>query len=225
MGYNVLLVEDDEQLQEIITDYFSDKSKGEIHVTCVGTGLECDEKFFEQEFDLILLDVMLPDTDGFTICKSLRKHNNIPIVFMTARHSESDRLYGYELGCDDYVSKPFSLAELYVKVLALIKRDKGIVGEETVSSGAIMMNLYRRTVFVNGKEISLTPKVYAILRILITSRGRMVSREQLLVKVWGYDFEGNERVVDNHVKKLRRALGSAASQIKTVVKIGYKLEG
>lgn len=225
MTYDILLVEDDEQLQEIITDYFSDKSDGSMRITCAGTGSESDEKFFDQSFDLVLLDIMLPDTDGFTLCKGLRKQSDIPIIFLTARHSEDDRLHGYALGCDDYISKPFSLAELYAKSLALIKRDKRIVREEKISAGDIVMDLYRGIVSVRTAEINLSPKTYALLKILLINHGKLISREHLLAQVWGYDFAGSDRVVDNHIKKLRQALGPAGKQIKTVVKSGYRMEG
>jgi len=168
---------------------------------------------------------MLPEVDGFTICREVRKRSNVPIIFITARHQEQDRLHGYNLGCDDYIVKPFSLAELYAKVTALIRRAKGTVRNEVMRAGSIGLNPYRYTVMVNDTEVALAPMEFAILKILIENTGRLVSRESLLIRIWGYDFEGNDRVVDNHVKKLRKALGDASKQIKTVIKRGYKLEG
>jgi DNA-binding response OmpR family regulator len=135
-------------------------------------------------------------------------------------------LHGYSLGCDDYIVKPFSLAELYAKVKALIKRTKGMVRkDEIMTAGKISLNPYRYTVFVEDEEIILTPKEFTILKILMENRGQVVSREEFLIRVWGYDFEGSERVVDNQIKKLRKSLGNASKQIKTVFKRGYKLEG
>lgn len=224
MSYQLLLVEDDGELREIITDYFVDKSKGAFSIDSAKTGDEGQLKCFENEYDLVLLDVMLPEVDGFTICKELRRNSDVPIVFITARNNVSDRLHGYNLGCDDYISKPFSLAELYAKVTALIKRTKGMVRKEVMRAGSMELDPYRCTVFVNDKEVILAPKEFAILKILMENCGVVVSRESLLIRIWGYDFEGNERVVDNHVKKLRRALGDASNQIKTVIKKGYKLE-
>lgn len=224
MTYKILLVEDDEELREIITDYFEEKSSGTLFIDGARTGDEGQQKCMENEYDLVLLDVMLPEVDGFTICRELRKNSDVPIVFITARHSEEDRLHGYNLGCDDYISKPFSLAELYAKVFALIKRAKGMVRNEILTAGRIKLDPYRYTVLVDEEEVMLAPKEYAILKILMENAGKVVSRESLLIRVWGYDFEGNERVVDNHIKKLRQSLGVAASQIKTVVKIGYRLE-
>jgi DNA-binding response OmpR family regulator len=225
MAYKFLLVEDDPELREIITDYFMEKSDGVFQIDIAGTGGEGRQKCLESEYDFVLLDVMLPEVDGFTICRELRKKSDVPIVFITARQQEDDRLHGYRLGCDDYLTKPFSLAELYAKVTALIRRAKGTVRNEVMTAGAVKLDLYRYRVFVNDIEVSLAPIEFAVLKILMENRGRLVSRESLLTRVWGYDFAGNDRVVDNHVKKLRKALGVAAAQIKTVFKRGYKLEG
>ncbi len=225
MVFKLLLVEDDAEIREIITDYFMEKSGGTLQMDTAGTGNDGRQKCLENEYDLVLLDVMLPEIDGFAICRELRNKSNVPLIFITARHHEQDRLHGYHLGCDDYIAKPFSLAELYAKVTALIRRAKGMVGNETMAAGSIKLNPYRYTIFVNDVEVSLAPIEFAILKILMENRGRLVSRESLLIRIWGYDFEGNDRVVDNHVKKLRKALGDAANQIKTVIKRGYKLEG
>lgn len=225
MAYKFLLVEDDAELREIITDYFIEKSDGTFDMDLAKTGNEGWRKCLENEYDLVLLDVMLPEVDGFAICRELRKKSDVPIVFITARHNETDRLHGYHLGCDDYIAKPFLLAELYAKVTALIRRSKGMVKNEVMEAGTIKLNPYRCTVFVNEAEVILAPMEFAILKILMENRGRLVSRESLLIRIWGYDFEGNDRVVDNHVKKLRKALGDASTQIKTVFKRGYKLEG
>ena len=225
MAYKLLLVEDDAEIREIITDYFAGKSEGVFHIDTAGTGGEGRQKCAENEYDLVLLDVMLPEVDGFTICRELRKSSDVPIIFITARHDEEDRLHGYRLGCDDYISKPFSLAELYAKVTALIRRAKGTVRNEMMTAGCIKLDPYRYTVCVNDEEVALAPMEYAILKILMENRGRLVSRESLLIRIWGYDFEGNDRVVDNHVKKLRKSLGGASEQIKTVIKKGYRLEG
>lgn len=225
MAFRILLVEDDPELTEIIIDYFTEKSGGTLQLETAKTGEEGLEKCVDQNYELVLLDVMLPEVDGFTICKELREHSDVPIVFLTARHDERDRLYGYNIGCDDYVTKPFSLGELYAKVMALIKRTKGMVRNETITAGRISLNPFRYTVFVDDEEVLLTPTQFVLLRILMENTGKVVSRESLIMRIWGYDFEGNERVIDNHVKKLRRALGDAAGQIKTVYKQGYRLEG
>lgn len=224
MVFKLLLVEDDAEIREIIADYFIEKSNGAFVIDFAEKGYEGQQKCLDNDYDLVLLDVMLPEVDGFTICKELRKVSDVPIMFITAREAEDDRLYGYQLGCDDYVTKPFSLAELYAKVNALLKRSKGMVRNEEMTAGIIKLDPYRCTVFVNEKEVMLAPKEFAILKILMNNLGKVVSRETLLIRIWGYDFDGTDRVVDNHVKKLRKALGNASSQIKTVFKKGYKLE-
>ena len=224
MVFKLLLVEDDEEIREIIIDYFTEKSGGTLSINTAETGIEGQLKCMDNEYDLVLLDVMLPEVDGFTICRELRKKSDVPIIFITARHNESDRLHGYKLRCDDYVTKPFSLAELYAKVNALLKRSKGMVRREIMTAGKIKIDPYSYTAYVNDEEIILAPIEFAILKILVESQGTVVSRDSLIIRIWGYDFDGNDRVVDNHVKKLRKALGNASTQIKTVFKKGYRLE-
>ncbi|MED4354503.1 response regulator transcription factor [Schinkia azotoformans] len=224
MVFKLLLVEDDAEIREIISDYFIGKSSGTLAIDFAETGDEGQQKCMDSEYDLVLLDVMLPEVDGFTICRELRKTSDVPIIFITARDTESDRLHGYQLGCDDYVTKPFSLAELFAKVKALLRRSKGMVRNEIMTAGTIKLDPYRCTVFVKDKEVILAPIEFAVLRILMENCGKVVTRDSLLLRVWGYDFDGNDRVVDNHVKKLRKSLGNASTQIKTVFKKGYKLE-
>lgn len=224
MAFKLLLVEDDPEIKEIITDYFLEKSGGTFEMDFAETGDEGQEKCLYNEYDLVLLDVMLPEVDGFIICKELRKNSDVPIIFITAKHKEDDILHGYQIGCDDYVTKPFSLAELYAKVTALLKRSKGMVRNEVMLAGSLKLDPYRYTVFVNAEEVSLAPMEFAILKMLMENQGKVVSRDSLLLRIWGYDFEGNDRVVDNHVKKLRQALGTGSKKIKTVFKKGYKLE-
>lgn len=226
MAYKILLVEDDAELREIIADYFEEKSQGAFTIETAMTGGEGQERCLENEYDLVLLDVMLPEVNGFTICQELRKNSDVPIIFITARHNEDDKLRGYHLGADDYVVKPFSLAELYAKVTALIKRTKGMVrDDEIMTVGQIKLNPFRYRAYINNEEIELAPIEFNLLKILMENCDRVVSRDTLLNRVWGYDFEGNDRVVDNHIKKLRKSLGEAAAQIKTIIKIGYKMEG
>jgi DNA-binding response OmpR family regulator len=224
MVFKLLLVEDDAEIREIIIDYFTEKSGGALTIDAAETGIEGQLKCIDNEYDLILLDVMLPEVDGFTICRELRKKSDVPIIFITARHNESDRLHGYKLGCDDYVTKPFSLAELYAKVNALLKRSKGMIRRGVMTAGKIKLDPYRYTTYINDEEIILAPIEFTILKILMENQGKVVSRDILIIRIWGYDFDGNDRVVDNHVKKLRQALGNASAQVRTVFKKGYKLE-
>lgn len=222
MKDRILLVEDDKQIREIIRDYFEGKSPS-YEVICATDGLEGLRLFHEKEFDLVLLDVMLPGRNGFSLMKEIRQTSDIPVIFITARTMEEDRLYGYELGCDDYVCKPFSFAELYAKVTALLKRSKGEFREEIITCGAISFHKRTLTVTVHGKKVDLAPKELSLLAVLMERKDWVFTRDMLLDLVWGKDYYGGDRVVDNHVKKLRKSLGSAGSQIKTFIGRGYKI--
>lgn len=223
MAYTILLVEDDRQIREVIEDYFSDKSDSTLTVICAQDGKEGLSLLKEKEFDLVILDVMLPEIDGFSLCREIRRESIVPVLFLTARAREEDILYGYELGCDDYIVKPFSPAELYAKVNAQLKRAKGMVIEKELVCGEIRINLITLQVTAKGKTAELAPKEFALLKYLMEHKNWVISRDTLLDKVWGIDYFGSDRVVDNHIKKLRRALGDAGKQIKTVVTKGYKL--
>lgn len=223
MAYDILLVEDDFQIQEVIVDYFTDKSNGEMRIHTADDGQKGLEMTYERDYDLCMLDVMLPGADGFEICRTIRRRSIVPIIFLTARNQEEDILYGYQTGCDDYLVKPFSLAELYAKTLALLKRAKGLVASSELVCGEIRLNPTTFSVSVSCETVELPPKQYALLKYLMENPDRVLDREQLLIHIWGYDYEGNERVVDNHIKKLRQALGASGSQIKTVITKGYKI--
>jgi DNA-binding response OmpR family regulator len=169
---------------------------------------------------------MMPQLDGFSVCRSLRKKSDVPIVFLTALSDEDDKLYGYQLGADDYVTKPYTMSVLYAKITALINRSRGnVLTSDWIVAGEIALSVSSQTVKVSGKEIILTPKEYSLLLCLMRNKDTVLSREQLLVKCWGYDYEGDARAVDTHIRRLREKLGGAAGQIKTVIKSGYKLEG
>ncbi len=218
----ILLIEDDLQICEVIETYFRNQG---TEIDSVHNGLKALERVQEDfsEIALVLLDVMLPEIDGFTICRQIRKKQDIPIIFITARGREEDILYGYDSGCDDYIVKPFSLVALYAKCQALIRRAKGKMIQNDLECGAIRMETRTLSCFVNGKEIDLPPKEFAILKYLLEHENWVVDRETLLNRIWGYEYYGTDRVVDNHIKKLRKALGSAGTQIKTLVGRGYKL--
>ena len=222
MKYRILLVEDEVKLLEIIEDYLTTRPDHEITLICAQDGATALEYLQTQQFDLVILDVMLPDIDGFSICRELRAYSDVPILFLTARCREEDQLYGYALGCDDYLLKPFSLAVLYAKITALLKRSKETAIRKQLQYGAIAIDLLAMEVTVNGEIITLAPKEYALLKYLMEHKNWVVSRDTLLEKVWGYDYYGGERVVDNHIKKLRHALGPAGNQIKTVIGKGYR---
>lgn len=225
MNYTVLLVEDDPQIREIAEDYITKKSGGQITLVTACDGDAGMEKILDGSFDLVLLDIMLPGMDGFSLCREIRRDSACPIIFLTAKSREEDMLYGYDLGCDDYIIKPFSLAALYAKINALLKRSKGLVGKELLHCGAITLNPSVYRVYAGEQEIALPPKEYVMLKYLMEHKNRLVTRDTLLARIWGWDYEGSPRVVDNHMKKLRKALGAAGGQIKTVITKGYRMEG
>lgn len=221
--FEILLVEDDNNIREVIVDFFENKKDVEMHINEAANGDIALEMFYENEYDLVLLDIMLPGENGFELCKELRKKSDIPIIFITAKAMEEDILHGYDIGCDDYIVKPFLLPELYAKVKAFINRSKGLVLNRELIVGNIKLNQRTMTVTCEGKVIELAPKEYLLLKILMENKNAVVSRENLLIRVWGYDYDGNERVLDNHIKKLRKALGKNGSYIKTVIRYGYKM--
>ena len=223
MAYQILIVEDEPKLREVLCDYF--RSRGDCP-TGIGDGAAALEAAEEGSFDGVLLDVMMPGLDGFSVCRALRKKSDVPIIFLTALSDEEDKLWGYELGADDYVTKPFTMSVLYAKLTALIRRSRGsVLTGGLLQAGEITLDPHRRQVRAAGREVGLTPKEYALLRCLMQNKNMVMSREQLLVKCWGYDYEGEARAVDTHIGRLRDKLGPAAGCIKTVIKAGYKIEG
>ena len=222
MNQRILIAEDEPKLLAVLCDYF--ESKGDAPIPAKD-GLEALELAESREFDGVLLDIMMPGLNGLSVCRALRKNSDVPIIFLTALSDEEDKLLGYELGADDYVTKPFSLAVLHAKITALINRSRGNVRlTDRLTAGEITMQLSAQKVFVSGQEISLTPKEYALLLCLMRNKNTVMSREQLLIKCWGYDYDGEARAVDTHIRRLRDKLGTAASMIRTVIKAGYKLE-
>lgn len=222
--YKILLVEDDKDIRELICDYFMAKSENTITVDTAFDGLSGVEKAYENTYDLLLLDIMLPELDGFEICKQVRADSDVPIIFITARASQADMLTGYALGCDDYVVKPFPLPILLNKVTALIKRSKGLVRLPQFYIGSLTLNPNNGKVISGGVEVTLTAKEFSILKILFENKGNIVTRDILIRKLWGYDSDVDERIVDTHIKNLRKALGDNAKLIKTVRSRGYILE-
>ena len=217
----LLLIEDDLQICEVVQTYFEER-RAEISVITDGTAaLHAVEQDISQ-YALVLLDIMLPGVDGFTICQAIRKSSEIPVIFITARGREADLLQGYALGCDDYIVKPFLLSALYAKCTALVKRTQ-TGPNRALRCGAIQLDAAKLSCSVNGQEVELTPKCFAVLYYLMAHPNWTVARDTLLDRVWGVDYEGVDRVVDNHIKKLRKALGSAGAQIHTVFGRGYKI--
>ena len=222
--HTILLVEDERTLRELVGDYLTRRSGGQWRVLPAADGGEALLLAASQPLDLAILDVMLPDIDGFALCRDLRSGSDLPILFLSARSAEEDRLRGYGLGADDYMTKPFSQAELFAKAAALLRRSKGEMGRDLLVSGGVAVDIPAHAALVDGRRVDLPPKELAILRLLLEERGRVLRREDLLLRLWGWDYEGSDRVVDTHVKNLRRALGPWARCLKTVFKTGYKWE-
>ncbi|WP_294467256.1 response regulator transcription factor [uncultured Ruminococcus sp.] len=223
MMYRILLVEDDKNISEMLCDYFTEKSSNRIVIDVADNGKKGADMAYENTYDLLLLDIMLPQLDGFEICKEVRRFSDVPIMFITARCAQEDILTGYALGCDDYIVKPFSLPVFYNKVNALIKRSKGLVRSSLLKSGTLSLNPNNGIVISDEKEINLPAKEYSILKALLENKGCVVSREALIKAAWGYDSDVDERALDTHIKNLRKALGDNSKMIKTVVKRGYRI--
>lgn len=217
----VLLVEDEQRIRDIVRDYFTAHG---VACDLARDGLEALDMLRDHDYDAILLDIFMPNLDGFGVCAAVRRKSAVPILFLTALGGEEDMLRGYALGCDDYVTKPFSLAVLLAKTGALIRRSRGMSGADSLVCGAIRVEGTTRRCTVSGEEVKLSPREYDLLVCLLRNRGQVLSREQLLDKVWGIDFDGDDRAVDTRIRSLRAALGPAGEQIKTVFKAGYRLE-
>lgn len=222
MSHRILIAEDEPSLRDILCDYF--RSRGDEPIPAKD-GPEALELAEHTQFDGVLLDIMMPGLNGLSVCRALRRESDVPIIFLTALSDEEDKLLGYELGADDYITKPYSMAVLYAKLAALINRSRGsVLSGDMLTAGPIQVQLSSQRVFVDSKEVALSPKEYSLLLCLMQNRNAVLSREQLLVKCWGYGYEGEARAVDTHIRRLRDKLGTAAECIKTVIKAGYKLE-
>ncbi|MBO9129060.1 response regulator transcription factor [Bacillus sp. 165] len=224
MMKKILIVEDERRLREIVKDYFTAEG---FEIVEAEDGKEALELFEEHPIDLIILDIMLPEIDGWSVCRRIRKESAVPIIMLTARSDEDDTLLGFELGADEYVTKPFSPKVLVARAKMLLKRVQGSVGqqgEHVLSLAGIEVNRLSRTVKVSGEDIILTHKEFELLVYLMENKGIVLSRQHLLDHLWGYDYFGDDRTVDTHIKKLRSKLKDAAHHIATVIRVGYKFE-
>ena len=219
----VLLIEDEEKMRELIKIVFRKEDFVIIEAVDGKQGLNL---FRTNSVDIVILDIMLPEIDGWTVCREIRRTSNIPIILLTARGEEFDKLFGFELGADDYLVKPFSPKELMARVKALLRRAE-IKSNEAASYyrfGNIVIDRLSREVTVNGRPVNLTNKEYELLYFLAANPKIVFTREQLLLKVWGYEQYSDPRTVDTHIKKLREKLGDYSSCISTMWGVGYKFE-
>lgn len=223
MSKNILLVEDDARVREFVADYFI-KEGFQIHEA--ENGRAAMELFESLEISLVILDIMIPELDGWSVCKRLRKISDVPIIMLTARSDEDDKLMGYDLGADDYITKPFSPRVLVAKAKMLLKRAEGSVGRKDgiLRCNDIEIDRLSCTVTIDNELVELAPKEYQLLLYLAENKNIVLSRENILSKVWGYDYYGDLRTVDTHIKKIRSKLGERAIYIATVIGSGYKFE-
>ena len=217
----VLLIEDEKLIRQFIVEYFQKQGEEVIEASDGYEGLS----LLDESFDLILLDIMMPGIDCYEVCKQVRQKNDIPILFISALSDEDNKLKGYHLGADDFISKPFTPSLLYAKCNALLKRFKKDEEHETmIEEGIICINDNTHEVFIKGEKTALSHKEYQMLIYFIDNKRKILSRDQLLDYIWGYDYYGDQRIVDTYVKKLRKKLKDAAPYIQTVVKIGYMFD-
>ncbi len=223
MAKTVLVVEDEYRMRELIVAYF--KKEG-YEVLETGDGNDAIDIFEREKVDVIILDIMIPGMYGWEVCKYIRNVSDVPIIMLTAKSEEEDKLLGFELGADEYVTKPFSPKVLVARTRNLLKRAQGDIssGEGVISIAGIAINTLSYEVKVDHKVISTSPKEYELLFYLIENKNRVCTREKILDRVWGYDYMGDYRVVDTHIKKLRSKLGEHANLIKTIIRVGYMFE-
>lgn len=203
-------------MRELIQDFLSENG---FEVDARANGLQAWEAIQTKDYDLVLLDVMMPGMDGFTLCRKIREKEDVPLLFLTARVQEEDQLRGYQLGADDYVLKPFSLPVLLAKCRAILERNQRR-GDWLEASG-IRLNAEQRQVLCAGEPVMLQALDFELLHYFMKNPGRVLTREQILLKLWGYDYSGSDRSVDTHVKNLRKALGKHGKYIRTIIKTGY----
>ena len=218
----ILVVDDESRMRKLVKDFLVKK---QYKVLEAGDGEEAIEVFFgNKDISLIILDVMMPKMDGWEVCKEIRKFSKVPIIMLTAKSEEDDELKGFELGVDEYISKPFSPKILVARVDAILRRANKIGADMTIEAGDIKIDKAAHIVKVKDKEIELSFKEFELLTYFIENKGIALSRENILNNVWNYDYFGDARTIDTHVKKLRSKLGDCGDYIKTVWGMGYKFE-
>ncbi len=219
----LLIVDDEVNIRAVVREYAEFE---EYEVDEAENGMIAVEKCRRNDYDLIIMDVMMPKLDGYSASKEIKKHKNTPIIMLSARGEEYDKLFGFEIGADDYVVKPFSPKELMARVKAVLKRGKGesLQNRDRMKFEGLEIDLAGREVYVNGQKASMTPKEYDLLFYLVRNINLALTRDKLLEAVWGYDFFGDDRTVDTHIKMLRNSLGEYRKFIVTLRGMGYKFE-
>ena len=228
--YRILVVDDEARIRSIIKKYAEFEGHEVIEAA---DGMEAVHLCRTQEFDIIIMDIMMPELDGFSACREIRKVSNVPIIMLSARGEEYDRINGFEVGIDDYVVKPFSPKELMLRIEAVMKRvrrgySEGVKKENliiNIDDGGLRADVTARLVFIDGERVDMSPKEYDLFFYMLDNRNIALSREKLISDVWGYDFFGDVRTLDTHIKLLRKSLGRYAGLIVTLRGVGYRFEG
>ena len=216
----ILIVDDEANIRSMIRKYASYEG---YQADEAADGLEAVEKCRKHDYDLVIMDVMMPQLDGFSACREIRSFSDVPMLMLSARGEEYDRIHGFELGVDDYVVKPFSPRELMMRIAAILKRSSG-QERDSVTIGDMVVDFTARRVMIGEQTLSLSPKEYELLFYMVRNRGIALTRERLISEVWGYDFYGDDRTLDTHIKLLRKSLGAYADRITTLRGVGYRFE-
>ena len=218
----ILVVDDESRMRKLVKDFLTKKG---FTVIEAGDGEEAVDKFFEvKDIALIILDVMMPKMDGWQVCREIRQYSKVPIIMLTAKRDEKDELQGFELGVDEYITKPFSPKILVARVEAILRRSNVLAADDTMEAGGIELNKAAHEVLIDGKSVELSYKEFELLAYFMSNQGVALSRERILNNVWNYDYFGDARTIDTHVKKLRSKLGEKGEMIKTIWGMGYKFE-
>ncbi len=219
----ILVVDDEENIRNIIKKYAVFEG---YDVYEAEDGIEAVNLCRQNNYDIIIMDIMMPELDGFSACREIKKEKDIPVIMLSARGEEFDRIHGFETGTDDYVVKPFSPKELMMRVAAVLKRSKNSRKELNIfESDGIKVDFSGRIVYIDGERVDMSPKEYELFFYLVKNRNIALSRERLITEVWGYDFYGDDRTLDTHIKILRKTLGKYSGKIVTLRGVGYRFEG
>jgi len=220
--YKLLVVDDEVNIRKVVREYAEFEG---YEIEEAEDGMQAVEMAKKKDYDLIIMDVMMPKLDGFSSCKEIKKHKDVPVIMLSARGEEYDKLFGFEIGIDDYVVKPFSPKELMARVRVAIRRNTSEQkADEKLEFEGLKIDILGRVVYVNGERIAMTPKEYDLLFYLVKNKNLALTRDKLLEDVWGYDFFGDDRTVDTHIKMLRNSLGEYRKFIVTLRGMGYKFE-
>ena len=218
----ILVVDDESRMRKLVKDFLT---KSNYEVIEAEDGAQAVDLFFEQnDIALIILDVMMPNMDGWQVCKEIREYSKVPIIMLTAKSDERDELQGFELGVDEYISKPFSPKILVARVEAILRRTSQASADEVMEAGGILINKAAHSVLVDGRPVDLSYKEFELLTYFVENKGIALSREKILNSVWNYDYFGDARTIDTHVKKLRSKMGEKGELIRTIWGMGYKFE-